>query len=99
MDATACGGEEIHAADLAARGDRIGAKFELAEAGDLERDASDILHPLMHTTAPVQIGRGGELATGAAIMQPFLIPCAPVRTGSCMTPAASGWNWRAAPVL
>src|SRR6266567_3720849 len=26
----------------------------------------------MHTTAPVQIGRGGELATGAAMMQPFL---------------------------
>jgi hypothetical protein len=61
-----------HAVDLTARGDRIGAKYELAEAEELELDAADILDPLGHTTAPVQIGRGGELATGAAMMQPFL---------------------------
>jgi hypothetical protein len=61
-----------HAVDLAACGDRIGAEFELAEAEELERDASDILAPLTHTTAPVQIGRGGELATAATKMRPFL---------------------------
>jgi len=61
-----------HAADLAARGDRFGARYELAEADDLERDASDILEPVLHAFGPVQIGRGGELATGAAMMQPYL---------------------------
>ena len=61
-----------HAADLTARGDHLGAKFEVAEADELELDAEDILHPLSHTIAPVQIGRGGEMATGAAMMQPFL---------------------------
>jgi hypothetical protein len=54
-----------HAADMAARGDHLGAKFEVAEADELEVDAEDILHPLSHTIAPVRIGRGGELATGA----------------------------------
>jgi hypothetical protein len=61
-----------HAADRTAHGDRIGAKFDLAEADALERDALDILDPLTHTTAPVQIGRGGELGTGAAMMAPFV---------------------------
>jgi hypothetical protein len=61
-----------HAADRSAHGDRIGAKFDLAEADALERDALDVLDPLTHTTAPVQIGRGGELGTGAVMMRPFL---------------------------
>jgi hypothetical protein len=64
--------KRTHAADLATIGDRIGAKLEQSEADELERDASDILDPILHTTAPVQIGRGGELATGATMMQPFL---------------------------
>ena len=61
-----------HAADRTAHGDRIGAKFDLAEADALERDALDVLDPLTHTTAPVQIGRGGELGTGAAMMTPYV---------------------------
>lgn len=64
--------KQSHATDLAARGDHVGARFERAEAANLERDAADILEPVLHTTAPVQIGRGGELATGAAMMRPFL---------------------------
>jgi hypothetical protein len=71
-DAATCGGAKIPCADLTARGDHLGAKFEVAEADELELDAEDILHPLSHTIAPVQIGRGGEMATGAAMMQPFL---------------------------
>lgn len=65
-------GKKLHAADLASRGDHLGAKYELFEADELERDAADILDPLMHTMAPIQIGRGGELATGSAMMEPFL---------------------------
>jgi hypothetical protein len=61
-----------HAADRTAHGDRIGAWFDLAEADALERDALDVLDPLTHTTAPVQIGRGGELGTGAAMVQPYV---------------------------
>jgi hypothetical protein len=61
-----------HAADRSAHGDRIGARFDLAEADALERDALDVLSPLTHTTAPVQVGRGGELGTGAAMMAPFV---------------------------
>ena len=61
-----------HAADRTAHGDLIGARFDLAEAETLERDAVDVLDPLTHTTAPVQIGRGGELGTGAAMMHPFV---------------------------
>jgi hypothetical protein len=64
--------KKSHAADRTAHGDRIGAHFDLAEADALERDALDVLDPLTHTTAPVQIGRGGELATGAAMMQPYV---------------------------
>jgi hypothetical protein len=56
----------------ASQGDRVGPQFELAEAASLERDAADILHPLTHTTAPVEICRGGELATNAAMMQPYI---------------------------
>ena len=64
--------QKSHAADLAPTGDRLGASFELAEAECLERDAADILDPFTHTTAPVQTGRGGELATGAPMMKPYL---------------------------
>ncbi len=64
--------KKTHAADLSADGDRIGARHELAEADELDRDAEDILDPLTHTTARLQIGRGGELATGGTMMQPYL---------------------------
>lgn len=64
--------KKVQAAWLASQGDKVGARFDLIEAADLERDAADILDPLTHTTAPVQIGRGGELATGTAMMRPFL---------------------------
>ena len=60
------------AADLAVGGDRVGARFEAAEAAGLEQDATDALDPFFHTTAPVKRGRGNELATGAAVMTPFL---------------------------
>ena len=60
------------AAYLASKGDKIGPQFELARADALERDAADILDPLTHTTASIQTCRGGELATGAAMMQPYL---------------------------
>jgi hypothetical protein len=61
-----------YAADRTVHDDRIGSKFDLAEADALERDALDVLDPLTHTTAPVQIGRGGELGTGAAMMTPYV---------------------------
>ena len=64
--------KRTHAADLAARGDKVGALLERSEASTLEQDAADILDPFTHTTAPVKTGRGGELATGAAMMHPFL---------------------------
>ena len=60
------------ASDLAAHGNKAGALLERTEADELERDAADILDPLTHTTAPVQIGRGGEFATGAPMMRPYL---------------------------
>ena len=60
------------ASDLAAHGNKAGALLERTEADELERDAADILDPLAHTTAPVQIGRGGEFATDATMMRPYL---------------------------
>lgn len=68
-----CAAEKrTRAFDLAAHGDKVGALSERAEADELERDAADILDPLAHTTAPVQIGRGGEFATDATMMRPYL---------------------------
>jgi hypothetical protein len=64
--------KKTFAADRAAHGDQIDARYANAEADALERDALDVLDPLTHTTAPIQIGRGGELATGAAMMQPYV---------------------------
>jgi hypothetical protein len=57
---------------LASQGDRTAPRHCLADAAALEQDAADILDPVSHATGPVQIGRGGELATGMAMMQPFL---------------------------
>ena len=61
-----------YSADLAAGGDKFGASCELANADKLELDASDVLNPVFHTTASVAIGHGGEMATGAAMMKPYL---------------------------
>jgi len=60
------------AADLAASGDHVRARYELAEAEHLAQDVTDILDPFLHTTAQVQIGRGGEVATKTAMMRPYV---------------------------
>jgi hypothetical protein len=54
------------------RGDRIGHRFELAEAKRLEHEAELILDPLMHCTGPVTRGNGGEMAIGTKAMAPFI---------------------------
>jgi hypothetical protein len=54
------------------RGDRIGPRFELAEAKRLEHEAELILDPLMHCTGPVTRGNGGEMAIGTKAMAPFV---------------------------
>ena len=54
------------------RGDRIGHRFELAEAKRLEHEAELILDPLMHCTGPVTVGNGGEMAIGTKAMAPFI---------------------------
>jgi hypothetical protein len=87
--------KKTFAADRAAHGDQIDARYANAEADALERDALDVLDPLTHTTAPIQIGRGGELATGAAMMQPYVDTVRAHRIGLSMTPPALAWNWRA----
>lgn len=58
---------------MQAGGDRIiGPRFELAEAERLEREASLILDPVMHTTGSVTIGNGSEMAIGTKAMRPFV---------------------------
>ena len=54
------------------RGDRIGPRFELAEAERLEHEAELILDPVMHCTGPVTVGNGGEMAIGTKAMDPFV---------------------------
>ena len=54
------------------RGDRIGHRFELAEAKRLEHEAELILDPLMHCTGPVTRGNGGEMAIGTTARAPFI---------------------------
>ena len=54
------------------RGDRIGPRFELAEAKRLEHEAELILDPVMHCTGPVTVGNGGEMAIGTKAMAPFV---------------------------
>jgi hypothetical protein len=54
------------------RGDRIGPRYELAEAERLEQEADLILDPVMHTTGPVTVGNGGEMAIGTKAMRPFV---------------------------
>jgi hypothetical protein len=62
-----------HVADnLQAEGDRVGPRFERAEARRLERTAELALDPVMHTTGPVTVGNGGELAIGTKAMRPFV---------------------------
>jgi hypothetical protein len=53
-------------------GDRIGPRFELAEAERLEHEAELILDPVMHTTGRVTVGNGGEMAIGTKAMNPFI---------------------------
>jgi hypothetical protein len=57
---------------MQARGDRIGPRFELAEAEQLEHEAKLVLDPLMHCTGRVTVGNGGEMAIGTKAMSPFV---------------------------
>ena len=57
---------------MQARGDRIGPRFELAEAERLEHEAELVLDPAMHCTGPVTVGNGGEMAIGTKAMDPFI---------------------------
>ena len=57
---------------MQARGDRIGPRFELAEAERLEHEAELVLDPLMHCTGRVTVGNGGEMAIGTKAMSPFV---------------------------
>jgi hypothetical protein len=54
------------------RGDRIGPKYELAEAKRLEHEAELTLDPAMHCTGPVSVGNGGEMVFGTKAMRPFV---------------------------
>ena len=54
------------------RGDRIGPRFELAEAERLEHEAELVLDPVMHCTGRVTVGNGGEMAIGTKAMDPFV---------------------------
>jgi hypothetical protein len=57
---------------LQAEGDLVGPRFENAEARRLERVAELALDPVMHTTGPVTVGNGGEMAIGTKAMRPFV---------------------------
>jgi hypothetical protein len=57
---------------LEGEGDRVAPRFERAEARRLEREAELALDPVMHTTGPVIVGNGGELAIGTKAMRPFV---------------------------
>jgi hypothetical protein len=57
---------------LQAEGDLIGPRFERAEAKRLEQEAELALDPLMHTTGPVTVGNGNEMAIGTKAMRPFV---------------------------
>jgi hypothetical protein len=57
---------------MQAHGDRIGPRFELAEAERLEREAELVLDPLIHCTGRVTVGNGGEMAIGTKAMAPFV---------------------------
>jgi hypothetical protein len=57
---------------LEAEGDRVGPRFERAEAKRLERTAELALDPLMHTTGPLTVGAGGEVAVGIKAMRPYI---------------------------
>src|SRR6478609_10483413 len=68
-----CAQHHRKAADhMQERGDRIGPRFELAEAKRLEREAELVLNPVMHCTGPVTVGNGGEMAIGTKAMAPFV---------------------------
>jgi len=65
--------ERHQAADrMRAAGDQIGSAFEKAEADRLKLEAELVLDPVMHTTGPVTVGNGGELAVGTKEMAPFI---------------------------
>jgi hypothetical protein len=57
---------------LQAEGDLVGPRFERAEAERLERKAELALDPVMHTTGPLTVGNGGEMAIGTKAMRPFV---------------------------
>jgi hypothetical protein len=54
---------------LEADGDRVGPRFERAEARRLEQEAELALDPVVHATGPVTIGNGGEMAIGTKSMR------------------------------
>jgi hypothetical protein len=56
---------------MEAHGDRIGPRYELADAERLELEADLVLDPVMHITGPVTVGNGGEIAIGTESMRPF----------------------------
>jgi hypothetical protein len=57
---------------LEAEGDRVGPRFERAEARRLERTAGLALDPGVHTTGPITVGNGGEIAIGTTAMRPYV---------------------------
>jgi hypothetical protein len=62
-----------HRADLAqARGDLVGPRLDRREAERLEREADLALDPIFHSTGPVTVGNGGEMAIGTEAMSQFV---------------------------
>jgi hypothetical protein len=57
---------------LQSQGDIVGTVCERAEAERLEHDASAALDPVTHTTGPVTVGNGGEMAIGTKAMRRFV---------------------------
>jgi hypothetical protein len=56
--------KRLAADHLARQGDRIGSRFELAEAADLEMVADLAIDPAVHSTGRVVAGAGGEAVLG-----------------------------------
>jgi hypothetical protein len=51
--------------------DRIGARWERLEAADLDAKAAHVLDPSNNVTAPLEVGRGGELIVEIAEVPTF----------------------------
>jgi hypothetical protein len=57
--------KRLAAEHLAQQGDRIGSRFTLAEAAELETVADLALDPAVHSTGRVMVGAGGEAVLGS----------------------------------